>query len=141
MMKVVLALSSSAIWIWLYPKKPSMKENCVWCAVLSTKTSIWGSGKLSLGLALLRSRVIVHLQESRVYLLDDLSFNVDEKVGSLTPVESRPDPEGARFFCDAYVYFFGWLDGGELVVFEMVQTLFYLGHVTVLVKPFPEAYG
>ncbi|OWM87888.1 hypothetical protein CDL15_Pgr008334 [Punica granatum] len=33
------------------------------------------------------------------------------------------------------------LDGGELVVFETVQTLLDLGHVTVLVKPFPKVYG
>ncbi|PKI41148.1 hypothetical protein CRG98_038465 [Punica granatum] len=33
------------------------------------------------------------------------------------------------------------LDEGELVVLEAVQTLLDLGHATVLVKPFPEAYG
>ncbi|PKI77645.1 hypothetical protein CRG98_001983 [Punica granatum] len=86
-------------------------------------------------------KVIAYLQESRIHLLDDLLFNAEKKVGSLTSIKARPDPEGARFFFDAYVYFFGWLDGGELVVFKTVQTLPDLGHVTVLVKPFPEVYG
>ncbi|PKI53180.1 hypothetical protein CRG98_026421 [Punica granatum] len=61
--------------------------------------------------------------------------------GPLCRVESRPDSKGAWFFCIAYVDVFGWLDGSELVVFETMQTLFYLGHATVLVKSFPEVYG
>ncbi|PKI41993.1 hypothetical protein CRG98_037611 [Punica granatum] len=71
-----------------------MKENYVWRAVLSTKTSIWGSGKLSLGLALLRHYgrypfgVVTHLQESHVYLFDNLFLNAKEKVSSLQPFGS-----------------------------------------------------
>lgn len=48
-MKEVFAWSFYAIRIWLYPEKPSMKENKACLAVLSTKTSIWGKGKSSLG--------------------------------------------------------------------------------------------
>jgi len=50
--KVVFALSSGAIFIWLYPKKPSIKEYVELRAALSTKTSMCGRRKSSLGLAL-----------------------------------------------------------------------------------------
>jgi hypothetical protein len=50
--KVVFALSSGAIFTWLYPEKPSIKEYVELRAALSTKTSICGRGKSSLGLAL-----------------------------------------------------------------------------------------
>ncbi|PKI60837.1 hypothetical protein CRG98_018768 [Punica granatum] len=69
---------------------------------------MWGSGKLSLGLALLR--VIAYLQEFYIYQLDDLLLNAEKEVGSLTPFKTHPDPEGAWFFCSAYVDLFGWLD-------------------------------
>ncbi|PKI75856.1 hypothetical protein CRG98_003771 [Punica granatum] len=85
-------------------------------------------------------RVIAHLQESWIHLLDDLLFDAEKKISSLT-FKTCPDHEGAWFFCGAYVDLFGWLDLGELGVFETVQTLLYLRHVTVLVKSFLEVYG
>ncbi|PKI45018.1 hypothetical protein CRG98_034590 [Punica granatum] len=86
-------------------------------------------------------RVVAYLQESRVYLLDNLLLKAEKKVSSLMSFKTRPDLEGAWFFCSAYVDLFDWLKRGELVVFETIQTLLYLRHTTVLVKSFPEVYG
>ncbi|PKI59735.1 hypothetical protein CRG98_019911 [Punica granatum] len=86
-------------------------------------------------------RVIAHLQESRIHLLDDLLFNAKKKISSLTQFKTRPDLEGVWFFCSAYVDLFGWLDRGELVIFKTMQTLLYFGYATVLVKSFPKVYG
>ena len=55
MAKVVLVISLVAILIWLYPEKPSMKDIKTLPAVLSTKTSMCGRGKSSLGQALFKS--------------------------------------------------------------------------------------
>ncbi|CAL9222653.1 unnamed protein product, partial [Arabidopsis halleri] len=41
--------------IWLYPAKASMNDSNLFPAVASTKRSMCGSGKLSLGQALFRS--------------------------------------------------------------------------------------
>ena len=60
-MKVVLVISLGAIFIWLKPKKPSMKDIKALLAVLSIKTSIWGRGKSSLGQALLKSLKSMHI--------------------------------------------------------------------------------
>ncbi|PKI56998.1 hypothetical protein CRG98_022604 [Punica granatum] len=51
-------------------------------------------------------RVVAYLQESRIYLLDNLLLNAKKKVSSLTPFKTRPDLEGAWFFCSAYVDLF-----------------------------------
>ncbi|PKI63905.1 hypothetical protein CRG98_015686 [Punica granatum] len=61
--------------------------------------------------------------------------------GSLVRVETRPDLQDVQFLFCAYVDFFCRLDRSELVILEALQTLFNLGHLTVLVKPFPEVYG
>src|ERR1043165_10010940 len=55
-MKDVLNLSMTFIKIWLYPERPSMNEYMAARAALSTRTSMCGRGKSSLGVALLRSR-------------------------------------------------------------------------------------
>ncbi|PKI59727.1 hypothetical protein CRG98_019903 [Punica granatum] len=55
-------------------------------------------------------RTIAHLEESRIHLLDDLLFNAEKKICSLTPFKTRPDLEGALCFCNAYIDLFGWLD-------------------------------
>ena len=45
MVKVVLVISLEAIFIWLYPKKPSIKNIKALPGMLSIKTSILGKVK------------------------------------------------------------------------------------------------
>jgi len=54
MTKVIFALSSGAIFIWLYPEKPSIKKYVELRVALPTKMSMWGNGKSSLRLALFK---------------------------------------------------------------------------------------
>ncbi|PKI56640.1 hypothetical protein CRG98_022966 [Punica granatum] len=64
-----------------------------------------------------------------------------DHLGSLRRVEGCPNLQGARLFFGAHVDLLRWLDRGDLMVFEATQTLFYLGHLTILGKPFPKVYG
>ena len=61
MVKVILVISLGAISIWLYPEKPSMKDIKTLSVLLSTKMSIWGREKSSLGQALFKSLKSTHI--------------------------------------------------------------------------------
>ncbi|PKI78388.1 hypothetical protein CRG98_001209 [Punica granatum] len=81
-------------------------------------------------------------RESGVTCEDLLIFlqEVDHP-GSLRGVEGYPNLQGVGLFFGAHVDLLRWLDRGDLMVFEATQTLFYLGHLTILGKPFPKVYG
>ncbi|PKI61751.1 hypothetical protein CRG98_017863, partial [Punica granatum] len=61
--------------------------------------------------------------------------------GSLCGVKAYPDFQSVRLFFGAHVDLLCWLDRGKLMVLEATQTLLYLGHLTILGKPFPKVYG
>jgi hypothetical protein len=60
--KLVLALSSSFMYIWWYPEKQSRSDMTSHPAALSTILSIRGNGKLSFGQALLRLVKSMHIR-------------------------------------------------------------------------------
>lgn len=81
----VFSLSSSAILICLYQEKASIKDSIPCPAVLSTRTSMWGRGKSSFGLALFIG----------VFGLTEPALKLREKPFSKKrdhPVESRYPP-------------------------------------------------
>jgi len=59
---VVNSSSSRAIFIWLYPEKPSMKENISYPMVASMRISEIGIGKSSFGHALFKSLKSTHIR-------------------------------------------------------------------------------
>jgi hypothetical protein len=60
--KLVLALSSSFMYIWWYPEKQSRSDMTSHPAALSAILSIRGNGKLSFGQALLRLVKSMHIR-------------------------------------------------------------------------------
>ncbi|PKI72298.1 hypothetical protein CRG98_007312 [Punica granatum] len=64
-----------------------------------------------------------------------------DHLGSLCRVEGCPNFQSAGLSFGTHVDLFCWIDRGDLMVFEAMQTLFYLGHLTVFEKPFPKVYG
>lgn len=60
-MNDIFFISSLSFWFRLYPENPSINDIISCPTVLSTRTSICGNGKLSLGLAMFRPRKSIHI--------------------------------------------------------------------------------
>ena len=80
-MKAVCSWSCSAIRIWLYPEKASIKESIAYPTVESTRRSTAGREKLSFGQALFRSVKSTHICH--------LPFVFSVLIRDIYPLESR----------------------------------------------------